>query len=103
MFFQLDKVHKLCRDQLELSLKVLSATTGTTQAITNEVAGYSGKLLEQSASVYEKLAGAKTMDDTIGVQSQHARTTLEDFIVQSRRMSELYQNLARDAAHSLRQ
>src|SRR5215217_985366 len=103
MFFQVDRVHKLCRDQLELTLKVLSATAGTTQAITNEAAEYSSKVLQQSVSVCEKLAAAKSMDDTIGAQSEHAKTTVEDFVAQSRRMSELYQNLAREAAHSLRQ
>jgi len=101
VFFQFHKLQKLGRENLELTVRVLSATSGTTQAITNELADYSRSVLQQSASLCEKLADARTLDDKVDVQNDHAKAALDDFVGQSKRLGELYQNLARDAARSL--
>lgn len=101
MIFQFHKLQKLGRENLELTFKMLSATSGPTQAITNELAEYSRKVLQQSAVACERLASAKTLNETVDVQSDNAKAALDDLFVQSKRMNELYQNFAREAAKSL--
>jgi hypothetical protein len=101
MFLQLDQLQKLGRDNFDLGLRLFGGTNNVAQAITQEIAEYSRRTLQQSASVCEKLAGSKTLDGTIDVQSDHAKAAIDDFIAQSKRMGELYQSLAIQAAKSL--
>ena len=96
MFF-LQQLQKLGRENLELTMRVLSA-----QAITTELADYSKRVLQQSAAMCEKLADTKTVDATIEVHTDHAKAAFEDLVSQSKRMGDLYQSFATESARSLK-
>ena len=101
MFVQFDHLQKLGRDNFDLGLKLFGATNSVAQAITQEIAEYSRRALQQSASACEKLAESKTLDAAMDVQSDHAKAALDDLVAQSKRMGELYQSLAKNAAKSV--
>jgi hypothetical protein len=101
MFIQFDQLQKLGRDNFDLGLRLFGGTNNVAQAITQEIAEYSRRTLQQNVSVGEKLAGSKTLDGTIDLQSDHAKAAIDDFVAQSKRMGELYQSLAIQAAKSL--
>ena len=101
MLLQLANLHKLGRENFVLGLRLFEDTSGVAHAITQEITEYGKRTLQQSAAICEKLTDSKTIEATLDVQSDHAKATLDDFFAQSKRMSELYQTLAKEAAKSL--
>ena len=66
-------------------------------AIATETTNYSKKYLDNSLEFVEKLLGAKSFDTVIQIQSEYAKTSFEDFVAQSKKIGELYSNLAKVA------
>jgi phasin family protein len=94
---QIDNLQKLGKDNVETALKTLGAVSKGTQAIAVEAADFAKKSLDQSTAAMERLAGVRSLDKALEVQTEYLKTAYEGFVAQSTRMSELYANLAREA------
>jgi hypothetical protein len=66
-------------------------------AIAGEATNYSKTYLDKRLAFVEKLLGAKSFDTVIQIQSEYAKTSFEDFVAQSKKIGELYSNLAKVA------
>jgi len=66
-------------------------------AIATETTSYSKKYLDNSLAFVEKLLGAKSFDTVIQIQSEYAKTSYEGFVEQTKKMGELYSDLAKAA------
>jgi DNA-binding NtrC family response regulator len=81
----------------------LDATTAATpcatilQAIVAEATEYSKKSIDDRLAFVEKLLGAKSLDTVIQIQSDFAKTSYEDFVAQTKKLGELYSDLAKAA------
>ena len=78
----------------------LDATTAATtilQAIVAEATEYSKKSIDDRLAFVEKLLGAKSFDTVIQIQSDYAKTSYEGFVAQTKKMGELYSDLAKAA------
>ena len=64
-------------------------------AIAGETTNYSKTYLDKRFAFIEKLLGAKSFDTVIQIQSEYAKTSFEDFVAQSKKIGELYSNLAK--------
>jgi hypothetical protein len=67
------------------------------QAIVAETTEYSKKSVDDRLTFVEKLLGAKSLDTVIQIQSDYAKTSYEGFVVQTKKMGELYSDLAKAA------
>ena len=67
------------------------------QAIAVESTDFAKKSFEQGTAAFEKLAGVKTLDKAIELQTEFAKTSFEGFVAQATKMGELYASLAKDA------
>jgi len=67
------------------------------QAIVTEATEYSKKSIDDRLTFVEKLLGAKSLETMIRIQSDYAKTSYEDFVAQTKKMGELYSNLAKEA------
>ncbi|MGO9233589.1 MAG: phasin family protein [Methylocella sp.] len=56
---------------------------------------YTKKCVDTRLAFVEKLLGAESLDTVIQVQSEYAKTSYADFVVQGTKMGELYSNLAK--------
>jgi len=92
-----DQMQKFGKDSMDMALASLGAWTKNAQAIASEVADYSKKSFEDSTAAWEKLIGAKSLEKAMEVQSEYLRSSYEDFVAQSTRLSELYADLAKEA------
>jgi phasin family protein len=63
----------------------------------DQIADYSKKSFEESTAVLEKLMGAKSLEKAMEVQSEYLKSSYEDFVAQSTKLSELYAGLAKEA------
>jgi hypothetical protein len=101
MLLQLASLHKLGRENFVLGLRLFEDTSGVAHAITQEISDYGRRTVQQSAATCEKLVESKTIEATLDLQSDHAKSALDDFFTHSKKMGALYQTLAKEAAKSL--
>lgn len=92
-----DDMQKLGKDSVEMAMSSLSAWTKNAQAIAVEMADFSQRSLAGSASAWEKLMEAKTLEKAVEVQGQYLKSSYEDFVAQSAKVGGLCADLARDA------
>jgi hypothetical protein len=58
---------------------------------------YTRKSFEQTKSFVEKLAGVRSLDKAIEIQTEFAREAYETFVTESQKLRELYSGLARQS------
>ena len=92
-----DDMQKFSRDSMDMALSSFGAWTKGTQAIATEVADFSRKSVEGSKAAWEKLAGAKTLEKAIEVQSEYVKSAYESYVAEATKLGELYLDLAKEA------
>jgi Phasin protein len=65
------------------------------QTIATAYGNYSRKSFEQTKSYVEKLAGVRSLDKAIEIQTEFVKQACETFVTESQAISELYSGLAR--------
>jgi hypothetical protein len=85
------------KENVDATLKSFGAASKRAQAIAVEVADYSKKSFETGSSALEKLLGAKSIDKAIEVQQAYLKDAYEGFVIQARKIGELYTDLATEA------
>jgi phasin family protein len=92
-----DEINKLGKDSMELAMTSFGAWSKSAQAIAAEVADYSKKSVEGSAAHWEKLAGAKSLEKALEVQSEYLKSSYEGFVAEATKLGELYLDFAKEA------
>jgi len=92
-----DQMQKISKDSMDMAMASFGTWTKNAQAIATEVADYSKKSFEGSAAAWEKLMGAKSLEKAMEVQSEYLKSSYEEFVAQSTKLSELYTGLAKEA------
>jgi hypothetical protein len=64
------------------------------QTVANAYGDFSRKSLEQTRSFFERLAGVRSFDKALELQTEFAREAYETFVTESRRIGELHGQLA---------
>ncbi|WP_375413257.1 phasin family protein [uncultured Bradyrhizobium sp.] len=64
------------------------------EAIASAYGDYTKKSFEEGKSFVEKLAGVKSLDKAIEVQTEYAKSAYETFVAESQKIAELYGDLA---------
>jgi hypothetical protein len=88
---------KFGKDNLDLAVKAFGAQQKGVQAIATEVADYSKKAIEAGSATFEKLAGVKTLDKAIEIQSDYAKSAYEGYVAHATKVGELVTELAKEA------
>ena len=65
------------------------------QTIAMAHSNYTRKSFEQTKSFVEKLAGVRSLDKAIEIQTEFAKQAYDTFVTESQRIRELYSGLAR--------
>ncbi len=94
---QFENIQQFGKENVEAMTKAFSSMQTNVQSIAVEAADYAKKSFEQSTAVLEKLAGAKTLDKAIEIQTDYMKASYEGFVAQATKMGELYANLAKEA------
>ena len=80
-----------------LETVVASATTlqNGIQTIATAYGDYTKKSFEDTKSFVEKLAGVKSLDKAIELQTEYAKSAYETFVAESQKIAGLYADLAK--------
>jgi len=92
-----DPMQKFGKDSMDMAMTAFGTWAKKAQAIATEVADYSKRSFEDSAAAYEKLIGAKSLEKAMEVQTEYLRSSYEEFVAETAKISELYADLAREA------
>jgi hypothetical protein len=96
MFQNFDDFQKISKDNAELALKNLNTVSKSFQTIAVEVADYQKKSFEQGTAALEKLFASRSLDGVIQTQTDFLKTAYEGFVAQSKKLGELYADLAKE-------
>ncbi|MFC1459123.1 phasin family protein [Microvirga arabica] len=94
---QIEAVQKFSKDSFEATVKALDVASTGTKAIVVETADYAKKSFDQNATTFEKLAGVKSLDQAIQIQSDYLKSAYEGFVAHATKSRELYTKLAQDS------
>ena len=93
---QIENAQKFGKENVDAALKSFGAVSKGAQALAVEAADYAKKSFEDGAAVFEKLLGAKTVENAIRIQSDYVTAAYEGFVAQSSKLGELYTDLAKE-------
>jgi hypothetical protein len=81
----------------QIDEKTASASTfpGGFQAIATAYGDYTKKQFEDTKTFVEKLAGVKSFDKAIEIQTEFAKTAYETFVTESQKIGAMYGDLAK--------
>lgn len=92
-----DDVQKLSQQNLDLTMRSFGEWTKGWQAIAAEMSDYTKRSLEESSATFEKLAGVRSIEQAVEIQTDYARRAYEDGMAQWSRLGNLYAEMAREA------
>jgi phasin family protein len=93
-----EDMQKLAKDNAENAQKAFNTLSKGLQTIATEMSDFSKKSFEDGSAVLEQLAGAKTLDKVVEIQSEYAKKAYENLVAQSTKIGELYVDLAKEMA-----
>lgn len=94
---QFDTIQGLGKDNMDAAMKSVGALSKGMQAVAAEVADYAKRSFEQGSAMAEKLAGARTLERAMEIQTEYARGAYEGFVAQAGKLGDLAVGTAKDA------
>lgn len=82
---------------MDAAVTAAGAWSKAAQAIAVEFVDYTQKSAESSATAWEKLLSAKSLERAVEVQTEYLRSSYADFVAQAAKFGQLYTDLARQA------
>jgi hypothetical protein len=95
MMMTTEEMQKLGNHSVEMAMGSMSSWTKNAQAIALELADYSQKSFAGAAAAWEKLMNAKSLEKAMEVQGEYLKSSYEDFVAQTAKVSELCADLAK--------
>ncbi|NDW04213.1 TIGR01841 family phasin [Jiella sp. 40Bstr34] len=87
---------KLTKEAMDNMLRSFAAMTKGFQQISAETADFTKRAYEHQTATVERLFQAKTLDKTIEVQTEFAKTAYEAWVAQMTKMSDIYAGIAKE-------
>jgi len=85
------------KEQFDAAVASANQFSVGVQSIANAYGEYAKKSFEDAKSYVEKLAGVKSIEKAVELQSEFAKTSYETFVAESKKIGELYTDLAKQA------
>jgi phasin family protein len=98
LFKAYDELSRLSQGNLEAVVAANQVLAKGAEEISKEIFGIAQTSFENAASAAKALLGAKTLTDVIELQNSVAKSTLESFLANSAKLSELTFKVTSEAA-----
>jgi phasin family protein len=92
-----EQLQQNAKEQSDAAIASAKTVAASVQAITAAYSDYTKKAFEDGSEFMTKLASLKTPTDVIALQSEYTKSAYESFVVETKKISELYADLARQA------
>ena len=97
----IEQLQQRGKEHVDAVMASAGTLTKGVQAIATAYADYSKKSFEESKSYVEKLAGVKSVEKAVEIQTEYAKTAYELFMAETAKISELYKTLAKETYQPL--
>lgn len=88
---------KISKDNYDAMLRSYGELNRGFQDIGARVTGYSKQAFTDATSTFEKLLGAKSLEQAIEIQSQAAKNAYDSWVAEASKIGEMYASVAREA------
>ncbi|MCD2171474.1 phasin family protein [Rhizobium sp. C4] len=95
--FNFDEASHKSKEAMDTMLKNYSAVTKGFQAIATEAADFSKKSFEDSVAHVEKLAGVKSIEAAVELQTSFVKASFDKMVAEATKIGELYAEVAKTA------
>jgi hypothetical protein len=85
-----DEFQKVGKDGFDAAVRSYGDANKGFQAIVAEVTNYSKKAFEDGTRAFEQLAGAKSVEHAIEIQSQYVKKAYDNHIAEMTKLGEMY-------------
>mgnify|MGYP000235018522 CR=1 FL=1 len=85
------------KEQFDAAVASAGSCTKSLQAIAAAYGDYTKKSFEEGSAFIEKLAGVRSLDKALEVQTDYAKTAYGTFVAETTKIGELYKDLAKEA------
>jgi len=92
-----DQFQKYGQENMEAAIQAVGTFSKNAQAIAAESSDFARKAMERNSSTIEQLAGAKTIEKAVEIQTQYVKSAYEGLVSQSAKIGELYSTFATEA------
>ncbi|MGI9384706.1 MAG: phasin family protein [Methyloligellaceae bacterium] len=92
-----EDIQKLGKDNLDATVKSFGEVNKGFQAIATEWTDYTKKAFEEGTATFEKLVGAKSLEQAMEIQTTYAKKAYDDYVGEVTKISEMYADLAKGA------
>jgi hypothetical protein len=92
---KIEDIQHYGKEHLETVVASANTLQGGFQAIATAYGDYAKKSFEDGKTFVEKLAGVKSLDKAIEVQTEYAKSAYETFVAESQKIAGLYADLAK--------
>ncbi len=99
---KVEEIQQHGKEQFDAAVATAGSLQKGVQAIAMAFGDYTRKSFEDGNAFTEKLAGVKSLDKAIEVQTEYAKTVYETFVAESQKIGELYADLAKQAVQAVR-
>jgi hypothetical protein len=94
---KVEEIQQYGKEQFESAMASAATLQSGVQAIAAATGDYTKKSFEDGNAFLGKLAGVKSIDKAMEVQSEYAKSAYEAFVAETHKISELYVDLAKQA------
>ena len=92
-----EEFQKVGKEGFEAAVRSYGDANKGFQAIIAEVTDYSKKAFENGTRAFEQLAGAKSVEQAVEIQSQYVKKAYEAHVAEMTKLGEMYTRLAQSA------
>jgi len=97
MIKNFDDLQKLNQNGMDTAMKAFGGWNKGWQAIAAEMTDYTKRSFEDSTATFEKLLGAKSMEQAFEIQTTYAKRAYDDYMHQMTKIGTMYADLAKEA------
>lgn len=90
-------IQKFGQANVDASMKMFGEWQKNWQTVASEMQNYSKRSFEDGTQTFEKLLGAKSIDQAMEIQSNYAKRAYEDYVQQLTKFGSLFQDLTKEA------
>ncbi len=92
-----NEVQKLGQSNVDSAMKVWGEWSRNWQTLTTGMNDYSKRSFEDGAATFQKLLGAKNLNQAFEIQSSYARRSFEQYVQEMNKIGSMYNGIAKDA------
>jgi hypothetical protein len=92
-----DDMQKLSQTNVETAMKLFGEWNKGWQAIAAEMSDYTKRSFEEGTATFEKLIGAKSVEQAVEIQTNYAKRAYDEYMHQMSKIGGMYATLAKEA------